>query len=84
MAQWNNAISVTFNENDGGVGWRVHPESVMDVERHMIIFGLWRTRWILFKSFWRGLMQMEVYAGRELKNRKTKLRLWIFRAEIPE
>ena len=82
MAQWNRAIEVTFNDNDGGAGWRIHPDSVKDVERHMLIFGLWRTRWILFKRFWRALMEMEVYAGRELTNRK--LRRWVFKPEIPE
>jgi hypothetical protein len=83
VAKWNSAIEVTFNDNDGGAGWRVNPSSVPDIERHIRIFGLWRTRWILFKRFWRGLMQMEVYAGREASAGRN-FKKWIFRAEIPE
>jgi len=82
MAKWNSAIEVTFNDNDGKVGWRVNPESVDDVERHWRIFGIWRTRWILFKWFWVGLMQIEKYAGRDVPGRK--IHKWVFRSEIPE
>lgn len=82
MSKWNTAIEVTFNDNDGKVGWRVTPQSARDLERHWRIFGLWRTRWILLKRFWRGLNQLEVYAGREIPGRH--LRLWVVNAEIPE
>lgn len=79
MSKWNDAISVTFNDNDGGVGWRINPESAKDVERYMKIFGVWRTRWILFKKFRAGLKCME----EDFVKSKPK-KLWVFRAEIPE
>lgn len=82
MAKWNSGIEVTFNDNDGKVGWRITPQAACDLERHWNIFGLWRTRWILFKRFWRGMMQLEVHAGRKIPNRK--FRLWVFKPEIPE
>lgn len=31
MAQWNSAIEVTFNDNDGKAGWRINPSSVADL-----------------------------------------------------
>lgn len=82
MAKWNDAVSVTFNDNDGKVGWRVNPEAVPDIERHWALFGIWRTRWIMLKWFWRGLMQIEVYAGKNVSGRK--IAKWIFKSEIPE
>lgn len=82
MARWNEAVSVTFNDNDGKVGWQVNPGAVDDIERHWRIFGLWRTRWILFKRFCTALNQIEMYAGREIPGRK--IRKWVFKSEIPE
>lgn len=81
MAQYNLSISVTFRENDGVIGWRVNPETINDYLRHVEIFGLWRTRWICFKQFWRALMWAEGYA---ISHRQKDFRKWVFRSEIPE
>lgn len=81
MAQYNSAIEVTFNENDGKAGWRTHPNTAHDIERHIRIFGLWRTRWILFKKFWQALIWLENYS---LKKEKGDYALWNFKPEIPE
>jgi hypothetical protein len=79
MARYNEAFSITFNDNDGGVGWSCNPECADDVQRYVKIFGLWRARWIFFKRFWIALRWMENY------QRSTDMRrLWIFNAEIPE
>lgn len=77
MAKRNDAITVTFNDNDGSVGWSYHPAVRSDLERHHVIFGLWRTRWILFKAFWRAMILFELMSP-------TPKRRWIFFAEIPE
>jgi len=82
VSKWNEAISVTFNDNDGKVGWRIYSNAVPDIERHWRIFGIWRTRWILFKQFWLAMKQIEVWAGKEVPNRKVPK--WIFKSEIPE
>lgn len=82
MAKYNSAVEVTFNDNDGAIGWRVNPESAQDVARHWRIFGYWRTRWMFFKKFWRALMIIEGYAEKETDIHKIKP--WIFKAEIPE
>lgn len=81
MAKYNTAIEVTFNDNDGGVGWRVDPSSASDIARYQKIFGKWRARWIFFKRFWMALRWMEDYA--EKYHGKPK-RIWILKAEIPE
>lgn len=81
MAKYNNAISVTFNDNDGGVSWRCHPDSAYDIARHIRIFGKYRTRWILLKRFWRAMLWMENYA---LENHPSKFKAWKLNAEIPE
>ncbi len=82
MAKYNSAIEVTFNDNDGGVGWRANPQSASDVIRHHVIFGKWRARWIFFKRFWYAMTWLEKL-GRQ-NDPETKIKLWIFRAEISE
>lgn len=82
MSKWNSGIEVTFNDNDGKVGWRLYPESAPDVARHWRIFGYWRTRWIFVKCFWRAMMMMESYAEKHADLHKIKL--WVFKPEIPE
>lgn len=91
MARYNSAIEVTFNANDGGACWRCNPESAGDVLRHHEIFGKWKTRWIFFKRFWKALMWMEGYVERDYRTRGCqgdtnlrKIKLWVFRPEIPE
>lgn len=79
MARWNSGWEVTFNDNDGKVGYRCNPEAVADVERHHRIFGKWRARWIFFKWFWRGMLRMEGMMKKPATNRR-----WVLRAEIPE
>lgn len=81
MAKYNSAISVTFNDNDGSVGWSARPESISDVARHQRIFGKYRTRWILFKKFWLALMWMEKWAEKDFGE---STRYWVFKSEIPE
>jgi transposase len=83
MARWIDSVSVAFNDNDGDAGWRVNPESAKDLIRHWRIFGVWRTRWILFKRFWRALYWLEIYAGNCGVPRKGR-RKWIFKSSIPE
>lgn len=82
MSRWNSAIEVTFNDNDGRVGWRCNPVQAYDIARHQKIFGKWRTRWILLKQFWRGLMWIEKYTADRYASKSYPL--WIFKSEIPE
>lgn len=79
MAKFNEAICITFNDNDGRVGWRCNPQGAEDVQRHIKIFGLWRARWIFFKRFWTAMLWMENY-----QRTYEKRKLWIFKSEIPE
>ncbi len=83
MARWTKAVSVTFNENDGKVGWTANPEAMSDLLRHWSVFGVWRTRWILLKRFWIALKWLEHYSDNTGLLRKDK-RKWIFKARIPE
>lgn len=90
MAQYNSAIELTFNDNDGGVGWRCNPAAAEDVLRHQRIFGKWKARWIFFKKFWKALMWMESYIERNYRpggcqgDTHGKTKLWVFKPEIPE
>lgn len=84
MALWTKSVSVTFNDNDGKVGWRANPDTVNDLHRHHYIFGIWRTRWILFKQFWKGLMWLERYADSQIAIVQEPKPLWRIKAEIPE
>jgi hypothetical protein len=81
MARWTSAVEVTFNDNDGKIGWRINPDGIYDIRRHRGIFGKYRTRWIMLKWFWKGLKHAERMAERQ---ENTKPRIWIFRASIPE
>lgn len=81
MSKWNKAISVTFNDNDGKIGWQYNPESSYDIARHQRIFGKWRVRWICFKYFWKAMRAIEQHAK---ERHKQTTKLWIYRAEIPE
>lgn len=83
MAKYNSAIQVTFNDNDGKVGWSYNPSAIHDVIRHWHLFGTWRTRWILFKRFWTALKLLEHYCDNTGRLRKQS-RKWIFKSEIPE
>lgn len=83
MAKWNEAVSVTFNDNDGKVGWSCNPSSMQDLTRHWRIFGVWRTRWILFKRFWTALQWLESYSDNTGLLRKQS-RKWVVKSEIPE
>lgn len=83
MAKQNTAIEVTFFDNSGRAGWRYSPAALLDVTRHWRIFGVWRTRWILFKQFWRALKLLEDYCDNTGKLRKAE-RKWIFKSVIPE
>ena len=82
MARYNESIMITFNDNDGGVGFRVDPETSSDFARYQRIFGKWRTRWIVFKRFCRAMRWMESYCADYQHDKPTKL--WVFKAEIPE
>lgn len=82
MAKYNEAISVTFNDNDGKAGWSANPIQAYDLHRHQVIFGKWRTRWILFKKFWIGLIWLEGHVKRNY--RTDHLKLWKLKSEIPE
>ncbi len=81
MAKYNSAIEVTFNDNDGGVGWRANPESASDVARHIRIFGLWRARWIFFKRFWTSMRWLEDYSDIHKEGGYVP---WKLKSEIPE
>ncbi len=81
MASHNVSMSVTFNDNDGSVGWRANPDTASDVVRHIRIFGLWRARWIFLKRFWRAMRWVERYSQIERLDDIVK---WRFRPEIPE
>ena len=83
MARWNTAIEITFNDNDGGAGWRYSPSAMQDLMRHWRIFGVWRTRWILFKKFWIAIVLLEDYCDNTGIIRKEHHK-WIFKSEIPE
>lgn len=80
MAKYNDAVSLTFNDNDGGAGWRCNPQSVNDLRRHYKIFGVWRARWIFIKRFWRGIKVLERLGGIQ----REPYPLWVFKPEIPE
>lgn len=80
MARWTSAIEVTFNDNDGKVGWRIG-QALDDIHRHQRIFGKYRTRWIMFKRFWRALIVAE---ERLAASRGEHVPRWVLRAEIPE
>lgn len=82
MAQWNDAVVVTFNENDGGAGWKCLPNAAEDLHRHWTIFGVYRTRWILLKRFWKGLKVLEHHTETFHKPKPNKR--WVFKPEIPE
>jgi hypothetical protein len=84
VSRWNKSISVTFNDNDGKVGWTVNPSTVDDLHRHHYIFGVWRTRWILFKRFWRALVWFENYANGMVAIAQEPKPLWVLNPEIPE
>lgn len=88
MAKYNPAIELTFNDNDGGAGWRCHPDAAEDVLRHIQIFGKWRARWIFLKKFWKGLMWMEGYVYNKHSTNShwevRKAKLWVFKPEIPK
>lgn len=80
MAKCTSAIEVTFNDNDGGVGYRLNPEGVKDFHRYREIFGKYRARWIMVKWFWKALLRAE-----EMKvGCYTCNKLWVLKAPIPE
>lgn len=81
MARYNTAMSVTFNDNDGGVGWSCNPGSASDVARHIRIFGLWRARWIFFKRFWMAMSALERMSGIHKEGGYVP---WVLKAEIKE
>ncbi len=83
MAKYNSAMEVTFNDNDGGVGWSANPSSAYDVARYHRIFGKWRSRWIFFKRFWKAMMWLESYAQKHY-HEMDEARLWVVKSEIPE
>lgn len=82
MAKYNDSICITFNDNDGSIGWSYNPSSAKDIHRYQHIFGKIRTRWILIKQFYIALKRLEEYV--EEFEQKEKPKLWIFRSEIPE
>ena len=59
MAQYTKAVSITFNDNDGGLSHSFNPESKADVLRHYQKYGKWRARLMFLKSFWRALKRLE-------------------------
>lgn len=81
MSQRNTAISVTFNDNNGAVGWSYNPACAPDMYRHWMIFGKWRTRWVLLKRFWRALILFESHVA---SGNKITPNRWVFNPEIPE
>lgn len=81
MARYSNSISITFNDNDGGVGWRVCPNTAKDIARYINTFGKYKARWIFFKRFWRAMMWMEDYSK---KYQDKNVKLWVFKPEIEE
>lgn len=83
MAKYNKSMSVTFNDNDGGVGWSANPETSCDLVRHHVIFGKWRARWIFFKRFWRAMVWLENYS-KDYYPEMNKAKSWVFKSEIPE
>jgi len=84
MAKYNHAFGVSFNDNDGGVGFFADPSSAGDFSRHYRIFGKWRSRWIFLKRFWKSMVWMEQYATNHGQHDMKNIRSWVFRAEIPE
>lgn len=82
MARYNESIMVTFNDNDGGVGFSINPATSSDFARYQRIFGKWRTRWIVFKRFWIAMRRMEDHCADYQHDGPIKL--WVFKAEIPE
>lgn len=81
MARYNEAVSVTFNDNSGDMSWRVNPAAAEDLARYQNIFGVWRARWIMFKNFWRAMRILEVYAN---SKHDEKPKIWIHKSRIPE
>jgi len=59
MAQYTKAVSITFNNNDGGLSHSFDPESADDIQRHYKLFGKWRARWMFLRAFWIGLRRLE-------------------------
>lgn len=84
MSKWNTAIEITFNDNDGKVGHSYIPDTCTDLHRHWCLFGFYRTRWILFKQFWKALKRYENYTEQKLLPEWHKIKLWNFKQEIPE
>lgn len=62
MSRHNKAISVTFNDNDGDMGWLVNPESAYDLKMHYARYGKWKTRWIILKRVLEALRWLENYS----------------------
>lgn len=61
MAKYIKAVSIAFNENDGGLSWVIDPECAYDIHRHYRIYGKWKARWMFLRMFWIGLRQLEKY-----------------------
>lgn len=73
MTKYTKAISITFNDNDGGLSWAVNPDSAYDVNRYYKKYGKWKTRIMFLKAFWRGVMVMEKsYINKKISNNKQQ------------
>lgn len=59
MAQYEEAVSIAFNVNDGGLTHKINPIMAEDIKRHYRIYGKWKARFMFFKSFWIGLKRLE-------------------------
>lgn len=59
MAQYTPIISISVNDNDGGLTHAVNPSNIDDIARLYNKHGKWRTRFILIRLFWLGLRRVE-------------------------
>jgi len=59
MAKYTKSVSITFNDNDGGLSWCADPETAYDIARHYKLLGKWKARLMFFRAFWKGLKSLE-------------------------